>query len=317
MRTYFAARHIASARLDAEVLLSQALGVDRIHLYAHADQPVSHAERATLRALTKRRAAHEPIAYIRGSQEFYSRAFVVNADVLIPRPETEHVVEAVLTWIGADPHRSLRILDVGTGCGTLAVTLAAECRGAEVVATDISDAALATARTNAQAHGVQDRILFAQGDLFAAVPQDSAPFDVVVSNPPYVSLAQRPHLAADVVRFEPEAALFAGHDGLAILRRLCAEAFAYVRPQGLFATEIGFDQAERVGALLAAMPWDDVETRPDLQGLDRVVTGRRGTVPPHKRTTLKGPEDQRDTHGHDLDGAVAAAGDAAEGAPPR
>jgi release factor glutamine methyltransferase len=301
MQAYFASRHIASARLDAELLLGRTLGVSRIYLYTHLDQPISAEERAVLRGLTLRRAAYEPMAYILGTQEFYSRDFVVNADVLIPRPETEHVVEAALRWAGSDREKPLRVLDVGTGCGTLAVTLAAELPNAEVVATDMSAAALAVARTNATAHSVSGRLTWHCGDVFAALPSATPPFDMIVSNPPYITTAARSSLPPDVVRYEPAGALFSGADGLGVLRQLCADAPRWLKPQGFFATEIGYDQGARVPALLAGGGWDAVAAVLDLQGHQRVVTARRGAAPAPVTVRIEGPEDQRDTHGRDLD----------------
>lgn len=304
MQTFLTSRHVDSARLDAEVLLSHVLQVDRIYLYTHFDKPITSDERDILRACIKRRAMHEPIAYICGHKEFYSRAFKVTHDVLIPRPETEHVVESVLGWVGTRIDAPLRVLDVGTGSGALAITLAKELPNALVFATDISDSALAIARDNAQTHGVLERMHFAQGDLFAALDAAGAPFDIIVSNPPYIAQAIAQTLPEDVVRYEPATALFGGHDGLSILRRLCAEVHRYAAAQSCLAIEIGFDQADAVRALLRGDAWGHTDVVFDLQGHPRVVVAKRGAQPAMPRRRDTAPDDQRETHRQDIDAAL-------------
>lgn len=278
MQTTFAERHIESARLDAELLVAQTLGVNRTYLYTHSDQPLTTAEREVLRALVKRRLRREPMAYIRGVREFYGRDFTVGPEVLVPRPETEHIVETVLTYVRCGPALAApRILDVGTGSGALAVTLAAELPHATVVATDVSAAALAIARQNGERLGVSERLRFYQGDLFAALPADEAePFDIIVSNPPYIALGERPTLSPDVRDYEPSLALFAGDDGLQILRPLCAQMPRYLAPTGLFVTEMGHTQADAVLQLVrAAGSWTRCELLRDLQELPRLVVAER------------------------------------------
>ncbi|MEE8409501.1 MAG: peptide chain release factor N(5)-glutamine methyltransferase [Myxococcota bacterium] len=279
---HFVAKGIQSARLDAEVLLASVMGVGRVQLYTNYDQPLRQEERAAFRALVQRRAAREPVAHILGRKEFYSRDFAVTRDVLIPRPETEHLVDAVLEWIEKQELTAPRIVDIGTGSGAIAVTLACELPQAAVVATDVSQEALGVARRNAEKHGVADRIEFLHGDLFESLGDESPRrFDVVVSNPPYVDVEARDVLQPEVRDWEPEVALFAGEGGLAVVQRLCAEVHPHLEAPGLFACEIGYDQQALVVALLAdAGPWARNEVLPDLQGHPRVALAERAPKPP-------------------------------------
>jgi len=291
MQGYFKERGLDSPRLDAELLIAHALRVNRTRLYTHSDQPLTTQERDTLRALVKRRAMREPMAYILGVREFYGRDFRVSADVLVPRPETEHVVEEALAFVKRMTAASrasettdsesavtptIRILDVGTGSGALAVTLAAEIPHASVIALDLSPAALAVARDNAEKLGVADRVTFYESDLFTALPQDTEPFDIIVANPPYVCTTERAGLMPDVRDYEPGMALFAGADGLDVLRPLCAQVQIYLRPGGLFLTEMGETQAAAVTALLSAGGrWNRLDIIHDLAALPRVVAAER------------------------------------------
>ena len=271
-QNYFRERHIATARLDAEVLLAHALGCERVRLYTHFDQPLTAPERQTFRAFVQRRVRHEPVAYIRGKREFYGRDFAVTPDVLIPRPETEHIIELALGHLKAQPQSpsALRILDVGTGSGILAITLAAELPDSHVTAIDISAAALHIARRNAATHKVDDRVSFIEGDLLAPCA-NLPPFDLIVSNPPYVEACAQ--LPADVRDHEPALALFAGNDGLAIWRRLIPAVRAHLQASGgLFLGEIGSTQAPAVQQLLAtAGAWRHTAIHVDLQQLPRVA----------------------------------------------
>jgi release factor glutamine methyltransferase len=250
------------AALDAEVLARYVLGWDRAKLLAHGHERPPGAFDARFDAAIARRAAREPVAYITGAREFWGRDFVVTPDVLVPRPETEIIVEVVLAR--CPPGRRARILDVGTGSGCLAVSLAAELPSARVVATDTSLSALGVARTNARRHSVEARVSFVCADLLACFGQ---PFDVIVSNPPYVPSGDS--LPADVARYEPRAALFAGSDGLDALRRLIPAARPLLAGDGLFVVEFGFGQADAVRALAEAAGWPRVEVRHDLQGIPR------------------------------------------------
>jgi release factor glutamine methyltransferase len=267
---YFAGKGIASARLDAELLLVDVLKIKRIQLYTSYDRPLSDAERDAYRALVKRRAAHEPVAYILGSREFYGRPFSVNRDVLIPRPETEHLVDAVLAWVKASELTAPRILDVGTGSGAIAITLAKELPAASVTAVDISAKAIETARGNAAS--LEAPVAFLESDLTTDV---TGIFDIIVANLPYIGTDERASLAADVRDHEPALALFAGADGLDAIQRLVADAGRIVGTPSFMALEIGTSQGAAVRALLEAAGWNDLRVQRDLAGHARVVTGRR------------------------------------------
>ena len=255
------------ARRDAEFLLLHALGISRAQLLAHPERELTEEEEFCYWQSIHRRAAAEPIQYIVGQQEFYGRAFHVTPAVLIPRPETEHLVEAVLHQLPHDA--SVRILDVGTGSGILAVTLALELPLAEVTAVDISPEALAVARGNAESLGA--RVQFLHSDLLAAVPRGA--FEAIVSNPPYVPESDRATLHPQVRDHEPPTALYAGPSGLDIYRRLIPQAYAALVPRGLLALEFGHGQREDIAALLAG--WQDVVFHDDLQHIPRVVLAHR------------------------------------------
>lgn len=256
-------------RLDTEILLAHARGCRRIDLYTRYDEVPSEAERGLMRDLVKRRAAHEPVAYLVGHREFYSLDFRVTPDVLIPRPETETLVMELLEAAKKLPKP--RILDVGTGSGCIAVAVAANHPGAEVTATDVSEAALAVARGNAGQHNVADRIRFLQGDLFEPLEAGET-FDFIVSNPPYVAEAEFDTLQDDVRLHEPRSALAAGADGLDVIRRLIAEAPAYLAEQGALMIELSPEQAEVVRGLLASQSdLQEPEVIADLAGRPRVA----------------------------------------------
>jgi release factor glutamine methyltransferase len=245
----FTALGLGTPRLDAELLLAHVLGCDRIRLYMDMDRPLSPTELAAARELVVRRRKREPVAYIRGEREFYRRAFEVTPAVLIPRPDTETLIERALALLPSD--REARVLDLCTGSGAISVTLAAELPLATVLATDISEAALEVAARNAKRHAVNDRVQFHHGDLYAALPANER-FDLIAANPPYISDAAYATLAQDITAHEPRLALTSGADGLDVLRRLCAETEAWLVPGGTLLFEIGHDQAEAVQALLAA-----------------------------------------------------------------
>lgn len=257
----------ADAAIDAEVLARHVLGWDRATLLVQGRELASPDFSRQFDALIARRAAREPVAFITGHREFWEREFEVTRDVLIPRPETELIVEVVLARAAA--WRTLRILDVGTGSGCLAVTLAAELPSAHVTASDLSASALAVARRNAIRHGVQSHLSFVQGDLLDPI---SGPLDIVVSNPPYVPAGAE--LPVEVSGYEPKGALFGGVDGLDALRRLIAAARDVLAPRGMFVVEFGFGQAGDVRALAEAAGWSRVDVRADLQGIPRVCVMR-------------------------------------------
>ncbi len=232
---------------------------------------LSPSASATFHAWLNRRLAGEPIQYITGVAEFYALSFHVNRDVLIPRPETEHLVDQALAMAANFPRP--HIVDVGTGSGAIAVALAHHLPNAHVFATDISAPALSVACQNTESNGVASRVRFFEGDLLAPVVGQS--FDIVVSNPPYVSLADRESLSVEVRGYEPAQALFAGDHGLAIYRRLIPAAFGVLAPDGFLVLEIGHGQAEAVHALLIAAGFAQVEFTADLQGIPRVASAHR------------------------------------------
>jgi release factor glutamine methyltransferase len=258
-----------SATRDAELLLLNQLGIDRTQLFINPDRELTEGEESSFWQRVYRRADNEPIQYIIGTQEFYGLDFQVTSAVLIPRPETEHLVEAVLHALPRE--ESPQILDVGTGSGILAVTLAFNLPHAEIIAVDISAAAIAVARRNADVHNVAHRIHFVESDLFANV--SGGPFDAIVSNPPYVSETDREALHPQVRDHEPATALFAGETGLDIYRRLIPEAHNALKPNGLLALEMGQGQRDAIAALLNT--WHNVSFINDLQQIPRVVLARK------------------------------------------
>jgi len=258
--------------LDAQVVLAHVLAKDRAWLVAHADEPLSHEQEGTFFALAKRRRDGEPVAYLTGVREFWGLALRVSPAVLIPRPETETLVELALSRIPAD--RDLCVLDLGTGSGAIALAVAHERPRARVLATDISTDALTVARENAQRLGIPN-VEFVQSDWYAGLPvawRDVA-FDLIASNPPYVAVHD-PHLSEGDVRFEPAAALAAGVDGLTAIRRIVDCALAHLALSGTLIVEHGYDQSERVRALFAAAGFDETVTAKDLAGIPRAVAGR-------------------------------------------
>lgn len=260
---------------DAELLLRHALRRDRAFLAAHGEDEFTAKQRLELCHMVCRRAAGEPVQYITGRQEFYALDFRVTPDVLIPRPETEHLVEAVLLWATRfHDERTLQIVDIGTGSGAIVVALTTHLAGANFFATDISGPALDVARENARAHHCEQRIHFAEGDLLSGLGlPEGFRFDAIVSNPPYVPSGDAATMQPEVVGHEPHTALFAGDDGLDIYRRLIPAAYAALRSCGLLALEIGYGQRDALAALLR--DWNDVRFIDDYQGIPRTVLAMR------------------------------------------
>jgi release factor glutamine methyltransferase len=265
------------ARLDAEVLLAHALGVSRSWLYAHPERELLPEEAAAFESLVKRRAQHEPVAYLIGHRAFYGLDFSVDRRVLIPRPETEILVERaieVLNWqrarfrqIGIT--RTVKVADVGTGCGAIAVTLAVKCPDIHIYAIDISADALEVAAQNVWRYGVGDQVTLLQGDLLAPLPE---PVDLITANLPYVPESDWAILAPDIVQYEPRLALDGGPDGLALIERLLAQAAVWLLPEGVILLEIGCEQGEVVRRrAFHYFPWATVEIIQDYAGLDRVI----------------------------------------------
>jgi release factor glutamine methyltransferase len=268
---HFTSKGIETARLDAEVLLAYALGIERLRLYLDFEKPVMEEERARFRTLVQRRGEERvPVAYLTGMREFWSLPLAVTPDVLIPRPETETLIEAVLARVSRE--RSVRVLDLGTGSGAIALALAKELPLAELTASDVSDAALAVAQKNAESLGQGERLRFASGDGFEAVP--GACFDVIVSNPPYVAEAEAGSLAPELGH-EPPGALFAPGDGTALLRRFVAEAPSFLAPGGLLAVELAPAQAEGVTQSLLAAGFEALAEHRDLTGRVRALSALR------------------------------------------
>jgi len=253
-----------AATVDAEVLARHALGWDRARLVADGREPAPPAFPARYAPLVDRRSRREPVAFITGHREFWGLDFEVTTDVLIPRPESELIIEAVCARRRDDWPR--RVLDVGTGSGCLAIALARELPDARILATDISAAALAVAARNAARHGVADRVSFVRGDLLEPV---SGVVDLVVSNPPYIAANVR--LSPDITYFEPPVALYSGVEGLDAVARVIATAGAVLDRDGMLAMEFGLGQDDRVEELARRAGWRDVSFDYDLQGIARVA----------------------------------------------
>jgi release factor glutamine methyltransferase len=263
------AAHVPSPRLNAEVLLMFTLKCDRAYLFAHSDRELTADEQSRYDEALSQRATGIPAQYITGHQEFWGLDFVVSPAVLIPRPETEHVIETVLPLM--QPLEHPRIIDIGTGSGCIAIILAKELPQSEVHAIDISPAALEVARANAARHQLENRIQFRQGDLLEAFARDT--FDLVVSNPPYVGDSEEDQVQLEVRKFEPRNAVFAGHTGLEVISRLIPQARRTLKPDGCLVMEISGIIAGGVAELLRE--WKDVRFVNDLQGISRVVSARK------------------------------------------
>jgi release factor glutamine methyltransferase len=292
--------HVPSAALAAELLLMHTLGQDRAWLYAHPEHELGAAAREQYLSLVARRAGGVPTQHLTGHQEFWGLDFEVTPDVLIPRPETEHVIEVALERLdvstaGADsPRRNaeFRIADVGTGSGCIAVALAHELPAAHIVATDISGAALEVARRNAARHIVTARIEFIECNLLDGLFQQSAfdpsqdkpvtsrqlpNLDLIASNPPYIGRREAATLPREVRAHEPESALYGGESGTEIYAPLIAQAAKLLKPGGILVLELGHNSAEHVSRLLATPEWADVALTNDLAGIPRVASARRSS----------------------------------------
>lgn len=256
-------------RLDAELLMAHALGRSRAQVLAgvHEEAPAEPFE-----TLLKRRLEGEPLAYIFGTWEFFSLEFETEAPILVPRPETEHLVEVVLEEV---EDRPADILDLCTGSGCVAIAIATHAPAAHVVAVDLNPAALELAQRNARRHEVDRRVAFRQGDLFDALHAGDGSFDVVCANPPYVAEADWEQLSPTIRVYEDRSALVAGEDGLAYIRRIVSRARAYLRNEGLLAFEFGFGQRDAVEAVLREHGYTRVTFRNDLAGIPRIAAGRR------------------------------------------
>ena len=261
----------ADAGRDAELLLLQALRTTRAALMAHPERPVPQAEHAFFLSMLERRLRFEPIQYILGEQEFFGMLLEVSAAVLIPRPETERLVEAVLERLPADI--PLRIADVGTGSGAIAIALAKHRPLASIIALDLCEEALGVARRNVERHGLTSQIEILRSDLLEEVALIGPRFDAVVSNPPYIPKSDRATLHPQVREFEPALALFAGASGMAIYHRLIPQAEAVLAQGGLLAMEFGHGQGAGIRATLQG--WQKIEILDDLNGIARVALARK------------------------------------------
>lgn len=273
-----AERGIASPRSEASLLLAYVLGIPKEKLILHPEKEITGSEEEDFLHLVERRCQREPVAYLTGQQEFWSLAFDVNPQVLIPRPETEGVIEQLIRWAGATTRdRELSILDVGTGSGILAVTAAVEFSKARVTAIDISPEALAVARTNAQRHRVADRIDFILHDMTNDWPlPEGRRYDFILSNPPYIPSGEMAGLMPDVRDYEPVGALDGGPDGLSCYRSIIPNALADLKQEGGLILEVGDGQAEDVASLLeACQGFQEIVINQDLSGRGRVVFARR------------------------------------------
>jgi len=265
--------HPDRARLDAETLLLHLLKQNRAWMLGHGDDLVSAETQKSLTALITLRQAGEPIQYITGEAEFYGLPFFVASGVLIPRPETEHLVEEVIRLAALLPADQLRIADIGTGSGAIAVALAHSLPQAHIIATDLSSQALAIAKQNAVRNHVENQIEFFEGDLLAPLVGQS--FHIIASNPPYVPMVDLDSLSVEVREHEPHAALFAGDDGLSIYRRLIPQARALLVPEGWLLTEIGYGQHAAVEQLLSGGDFREIRFIADYQGIPRIAVGQR------------------------------------------
>ncbi len=270
----FLENDVPSPRLNAELLMTFVLARERSYLYAHPERELTADEQSRYDEVIRERARGCPTQYIIGHQEFWGLDLLVSPAVLIPRPETEHVVETVLELVKEYPFGGpgrLKLLDVGTGSGCIALALASELPHAEIHACDISDEALEIARINAARLALGGRVLFRRSDLLSVYAGDH--FDFVISNPPYVGEADADKVQKQVREFEPRIAVFSGHEGLDVYRRLVPQARETLRPGGWFVAEIGFSEEEKVRELLAG--WADIQVTADLQGIPRVVAARK------------------------------------------
>ncbi len=270
--SHLESKGVDTPRLDAELLLADVLGMARVELYTNYDRPLERTEVDRFRDVLRRRASREPVAYITGRKPFWTLDLIVDRRVLIPRPETETLVEVALDVLGErefDEGDGPRVLDLCTGSGAVAIALARERADVRVVATDCSAAALEIAPENARLHGVDDRVSFAEGDLFAALPAGQR-FDLIVSNPPYIKSTELGDTEPEVREWEPELALVSGNDGMDVTARIIDGAADWIAPAGRLLLEVG-TQADAVRQRLEGSGWTSIRTTRDLASRDRVV----------------------------------------------
>ena len=274
---YLTAKGVDSPRLSAELLLCAVLKLERIELYTQFDRVVGKAQLAVLHGLVKRAGAHEPVAYLVGRCEFYSLSLAITPDCLIPRPETEELVERAILFL-RDRGGPQAVLDLGTGSGCIAAAIAKNVPEAQVTATDVCEAALSVAAGNVEALGLGQRVRLVAGDLFDPVIKglDAPAFDLIVSNPPYVSEDEYQKLAANVKDYEPRGALLAGADGLDVVRRIAAQVGEFLKPDGALMLEIGYTQGTAVRELLEETQlFGDIRIENDRAGHARMAIAMR------------------------------------------
>lgn len=269
---FFLKSDVPSPRLNAELLMMFVLSCDRAHLYAHPERLLTAEEESRYNDVIRERARGCPTQYITGHQEFWGLDLLVSPAVLIPRPETEHVVETVLALVQQRNHQEkLRLVDVGTGTGCIALALASELSWADIHACDISEEALEMARINAARLRLNHQVRFCRSDLLSLYVGEQ--FDFVVSNPPYVGESEADKVQRQVREFEPKIAVFSGVEGMEIYKRLIPQARAVLNPGGWLVMEIGYSTEEKVKALLT--DWVEIQTTTDLQGIPRVIAARK------------------------------------------
>ena len=268
---YFTKREIESPRLNAEHLISHVLKLSRLELYLEFETKLNETELATLRELVKRRGQGEPLQHLLGTVEFCGQTFAIDKRAMVPRPETEELIELLKSAVRSQKS-DIRIVDVGTGSGVIALSLAKEFPEAEILAVDISENALALARENAERLGSKDQVQFQKNDLLENLPER---FDLIVANLPYISMQDR-HLLAREVLHDPEVALFGGPAGDEVMRRLIEQAASHLNPGGLLALEIGVNQVEGLSDFLRQKNYQDIETKKDYSGITRFLLAKYG-----------------------------------------
>ena len=277
VKKYLSDQGIDSSRLEAEILIGHVLGMNRIELYRNLLQLFPEDKSGPLLELVQKRVERVPMAYLLGRQEFMSLEFLVTPDVLIPRPETEMLVEFLIAKLKV--HREPLIIDVGTGSGAIAVSLAKYLPAAKILAVDVSKAALKIAKENAVLNKVADRINFIESNLLGAVDMAvKGKVTAIAANLPYIAEVERDRLQPEVGLHEPDLALYAGEDGFDLYRKLIPEAYQYLVPGGLLAMEIGFDQGNIAVANLPKSQWQEVKVNKDFQNLDRLVCAQRNCI---------------------------------------
>ncbi len=272
VKTKLKTNDIQMPSLDAQLIVADAINTDRLGLFLNYDKPLTDIELSKINEKVDRRLKREPVAYILGKKEFCSHEFKVSPSVLVPRPETEYLVELIIDKLKNKISNEIDILDVGTGCSCIAIALALHFKNAKVVATDISEDVLTLAKENSDLHNVSNRIRFVKSDLFEDI---DGQYDLIVSNPPYVSEDDKESLQVDILNYEPLNALFAPKEGFGTIEKLIMQAPNYLKPKGLLAIEIGDKHKEQALTIAKkTKQYDEIEVRNDLSGFDRYFFGK-------------------------------------------